>query len=1099
MIVNIKIVVNCAVKFLTSMRFRFRFQGYILLLFLAFSSVQMFSQCLDIETILVDSCDSTGDEGFNEMTRFRTGAAPLNVGIMNVNWPAQSWQGLAQNALTASKVSTLNAQIASSGGCGRLVEPIAGVIPANTEVILITSQNFSLTANSFGALIQDIYILFQDNTTVTTGHFGNYNATSGIRTLTISFGACSDTVSYDRSLLVDANGVPGSSNGATVNFTAAGVASYGNAGCVAPIDVFSVDAGNTVSACPGATITLAGTAQGQASILWTAPSGTFLNDGSLNSTYTLPFTASGSIVLTLTVTNSCGNTINDTVTIGVNSSTTPNFPPTLSFCSGSTAPTLNTISPNGISGVWSPAVIDNMNNGNYLFTPTAGQCAGNFTLTVTVTAATIIPDFSSTVTLCSGTAAPALNATSPNGITGVWSPSVIDNMTNGTYLFTPNAGQCASNFPLTVNITSANIAPDFAPTLTLCSGNTAPVLNSISPNGITGVWSPAVISNTSSAPYLFTPNVGQCASNFTLIVTVTNANIVPTFPSALSVCSGTAAPTLNVTSPNGITGSWSPSVIDNANNGSYIFTPASGQCATIFTLTVSITAPNIIPTFNAVNPICGGDLLTPLPTISTNGITGAWSPVLDNTQTTTYNFTPSIGQCALNTQLIISVNPPTTTATFAASTLTICAGDALVPLPTTSLNGISGNWSPALNSTQNQVYTFTPNAGQCSLGTTFSIAVTPRTIPTFNAINSVCIGGNLNLLPTTSLNGITGTWSPALDNSQTTTYTFQPDANQCATTANLTIAITPATLPAFIPIAPVCAGTSVNPLPSVSANGITGMWSPAFDNMASQLYTFTPNPGQCATTATLNITVAANPIIAKTAYICFDATGQLVNPAFIESGLPAADYSFVWTQDGNPLTNSTASIQVSQIGIYEVTAINTTTNCTITITTNVQASPVATAIAYVNEDFSDTQQIIVEVTGALDDFLYQLDYGPFQQSNTFAITKGGDYTIRVKDVSGCNNFELSVTALHYPKFFTPNNDGYNDAWNVDGLERAQDGQITIFDRYGKLLKQISATGEGWNGSFNGTSLPGTDYWFVISYKSLSGVSKTFRSHFSLKR
>jgi gliding motility-associated-like protein len=502
-----------------------------------------------------------------------------------------------------------------------------------------------------------------------------------------------------------------------------------------------------------------------------------------------------------------------------------------------------------------------------------------------------------------------------------------------------------------------------------------------------------------------------------------------------------------------------------------------------------------------VNPICAGNSLSPLPTTSLNGITGSWSPTLDNTQTKTYTFIPNTGQCALNTLLIITVNSPTIVATFASSVLTICDGDTLTALPITSTNGITGSWSPALDNTQTKTYTFLPNTGQCALGNTFIINVTPKKIPTFNPVNPICAGGLLNALPTTSLEGITGSWSPAVNNMQTQTYIFQPDPNQCATTANQTITIIQPTEPIFVPIAPVCVGTIINPLPSTSLNGITGTWSPAFDNRTSQFYIFTPNTPQCALSGSLNITVAPNPAFTDTAYICFDAFGQLVNPANIDTGLSSSDYSFVWIKDGdvNPLSNISPFFQATQVGIYKVTATNFISNCTITIETTVLASPVATALAYVNEDFADVQQIIVEVTGGLGDFLYQLNYGPFQPSNVFTITEGGDYTIHVKDLSGCNTFELQVTALNFPKFFTPNDDGYNDTWNVDGFQPGQQGLISIFDRYGKLLKQITAHGEGWDGTFNGNRLPSTDYWFSISYRSILGVLKTFRSHFSLKR
>jgi hypothetical protein len=67
--------------------------------------------------------------------------------------------------------------------------------------------------------------------------------------------------------------------------------------------------------------------------------------------------------------------------------------------------------------------------------------------------------------------------------------------------------------------------------------------------------------------------------------------------------------------------------------------------------------PNILPTFTAVAPICSGATLSALPTTSSNGITGTWSPALDNTATTTYTFTPTAGQCATTTTLVITVNP----------------------------------------------------------------------------------------------------------------------------------------------------------------------------------------------------------------------------------------------------------------------------------------------------------------------------------------------------------------------------------------------------------------------------------------------------------
>uniref|UniRef100_UPI00374DE1B8 gliding motility-associated C-terminal domain-containing protein n=1 Tax=Flavobacterium sp. TaxID=239 RepID=UPI00374DE1B8 len=185
-------------------------------------------------------------------------------------------------------------------------------------------------------------------------------------------------------------------------------------------------------------------------------------------------------------------------------------------------PTLNTTSPNGIVGAWSPNTISNTTSGSYIFTPNTGQCATNTTLVVTITAPTIVPNFVTTLNVCNGTPAPTLNTTSPNGIVGTWSPNIISNTTSGSYNFTPNTGQCATNTTLVVTITAPTIVPNFATTLSLCIGETPPVLNTSSPNGISGTWTPSIIDNTASGSYIFTPNTGQCAINTTLNVSFLN-------------------------------------------------------------------------------------------------------------------------------------------------------------------------------------------------------------------------------------------------------------------------------------------------------------------------------------------------------------------------------------------------------------------------------------------------------------------------------------------------------------------------------------------------------------------------------------------------
>ena len=266
------------------------------------------------------------------------------------------------------------------------------------------------------------------------------------------------------------------------------------------------------------------------------------------------------------------------------------------------------------------------------------------TLPVNVTAPTIDPSFAPIPDVCSGTVAPSLATTSPIGITGSWSPATIDNENAGSYLFTPDAGQCAITQTLGVLIT-ARTQPDFAAIAAFCSGAPAPSLALTSPNGVTGTWSPATISNTTSGDYTFTPSGAQCASIQVLPITVT-PNTTPDFALISPICSGTGVPTLDLASPNGVNGTWLPATIDNTADGSYLFTPSAGQCATGQTLNVAVTPPiNLL--------IDGGcDNGTYVLTVSSDSTTF-------NVATATYQWVDSTG-ATIGTSDSVAVSSPGT-------------------------------------------------------------------------------------------------------------------------------------------------------------------------------------------------------------------------------------------------------------------------------------------------------------------------------------------------------------------------------------------------------------------------------------------------------
>jgi gliding motility-associated-like protein len=196
--------------------------------------------------------------------------------------------------------------------------------------------------------------------------------------------------------------------------------------------------------------------------------------------------------------------------------------------------------------------------------------------------------------------------------------------------------------------------------------------------------------------------------------------------------------------------------------------------------------------------------------------------------------------------------------------------------------------------------------------------------------------------------------------------------------------------------------------------------------------------------------------------------------------------------------------EATQKGKYSVTVINNDTYCTGETFAKVESFQIPSdVIIKLSAAFADSNFVNVEVVGGTGPFQYQLDDTSFQDSNVFRDLSFGEHLITIKDNSKCTLISKPITILGYPKFFTPNNDGYNDYWNIPNYKNFFQAQISIFDRYGKLIKEIAPKDLGWDGYYDGSLMPATDYWFSLNYieKKLNGdlESKLFKAHFSLKR
>ncbi len=193
---------------------------------------------------------------------------------------------------------------------------------------------------------------------------------------------------------------------------------------------------------------------------------------------------------------------------------------------------------------------------------------------------------------------------------------------------------------------------------------------------------------------------------------------------------------------------------------------------------------------------------------------------------------------------------------------------------------------------------------------------------------------------------------------------------------------------------------------------------------------------------------------------------------------------------------TTQTIEVKTKGIYtvEVTSPNPE-NCSSikTITVIEYKKPIIK-----NIDVKNTT-ITIHLTNATAYFEYSVDGINYQPSNTFYGVAGGLQTAYVKakdNLCNINEASQNFIVLVFPPFFTPNNDSHNDFWEVTGMENYPEAQVTIFDKYGKLLTQLDGSKMRWDGTFNNVPLPASDYWYILK---IDDTNPLFKGHFSLKR
>jgi len=214
--------------------------------------------------------------------------------------------------------------------------------------------------------------------------------------------------------------------------------------------------------------------------------------------------------------------------------------------------------------------------------------------------------------------------------------------------------------------------------------------------------------------------------------------------------------------------------------------------------------------------------------------------------------------------------------------------------------------------------------------------------------------------------------------------------------------------------------------------------------------------------------------------------------------LNPSQHSFQWLNELGEVVATTSSYTVLTPGDYTIIAVHNFTGCvSMPVTVTVQGSEPAIVTYEASPDFSDNMSITVTATGT-GDYEYSLDGGSWQDSNVFQNVTSGTHTVTVRDKNDCGSSSTEALVINYPHFFTPNGDGNNDTWNIKDLKGELTSKIRIFDRYGKLITQITPNGQGWDGMYQSKLMPSTDYWFIVNYTD-NGQEKEFRAHFAMKR
>jgi gliding motility-associated-like protein len=223
-----------------------------------------------------------------------------------------------------------------------------------------------------------------------------------------------------------------------------------------------------------------------------------------------------------------------------------------------------------------------------------------------------------------------------------------------------------------------------------------------------------------------------------------------------------------------------------------------------------------------------------------------------------------------------------------------------------------------------------------------------------------------------------------------------------------------------------------------------------------------------------------------------DSKGTVCDGIALELTAEDGYSSYLWSTG-----ETTQTIYVTEPGLYTVIVEKNygTGKCDGFAEIEIFASEQPEITSIDTKDWTrDENSITVHIKGE-GRYEYSIDGFNYQESNVFEDLETGVYQVFVRDLNGCGMDIEEVVLLHYPNYFTPNGDGVHDKWYIKYAIKEPNLKVQIYDRYGKMITAFGATSDGWDGTFNGLSLPSTDYWFVVTRQD----GREYRGHFAMVR